>query len=455
MNKEIKNFGVHIGGSVKDRRGGSTIPSKKDSLNKDCSKDVLWKRPDYEALYKTGADPVVLWWKNNLRNGLETLAPDVLYPVWKKEEYVDVVKYVMKTSDTVVDFDSMDAYYRTYIRPKFLTQLGGRKVKVADNASLAIGNKFLRAAQVYHDEAVCKEKKSPVVKERKPESSVKKEFKSVCVKDMKRTGHDYVKDLNSDLELKLVDGQYTFADPDEVHANGQDFMDIFGFRGGEFGEWLSQKDRQEVLNAAFNALMDLSELLSVEPSDLSMGGKLAIAFGARGHGKAAAHFEPKRVVINLTKMNGKGKFWHEVCHALDWFLAYLAGYSGLASESHCDKDLNELLDILKYDEYGHYTKYYIYSRKFDELYRKAGHGYWSSDCELFARAGDCWLHDTMKERHMRSDFLSCNSEDFHIGNIWAIPKGEERKRINKAFDRFFRRLKKRGVLHEKYAVYAN
>lgn len=52
---------------------------------------------------------------------------------------------------------------------------------------------------------------------------------------------------------------------------------------------------------------------------------LAIAFGARGSGRALAHFEPSRNVINLTKMKGAGSLAHEWGHAFDFNVGQLCG----------------------------------------------------------------------------------------------------------------------------------
>ena len=73
---------------------------------------------------------------------------------------------------------------------------------------------------------------------------------------------------------------------------GQDYLDTFGFRGGEFGNWMNQNDRQASLNMGFEALKDLAAALQVSDKDIAYQGTLAIAFGARGSGNAAAHYEP-------------------------------------------------------------------------------------------------------------------------------------------------------------------
>jgi hypothetical protein len=107
--------------------------------------------------------------------------------------------------------------------------------------------------------------------------------------------------------------------------NERVFAHYFGFRAVEFGEWLPQKERKEVLKHAFNAFMDLSKSLRITPEQISLGGNLAMAFGSRGRSSALAHFEPDRNVINLTRMKGAGSLAHEFGHAMDKFIVnYLA-----------------------------------------------------------------------------------------------------------------------------------
>jgi hypothetical protein len=110
------------------------------------------------------------------------------------------------------------------------------------------------------------------------------------------------------------------------HRDGKDvtpeqFSATFGFRGVEFGNWVSQgansKERQGMLNQAYDALMDLADILNVPARAISLNGSLGLGFGSRGHGWASAHFEPNTLVINLTKTRGAGTLAHEWFHALD------------------------------------------------------------------------------------------------------------------------------------------
>jgi len=116
----------------------------------------------------------------------------------------------------------------------------------------------------------------------------------------------------------------------------KDFQDAFSFRGGEFGNWLSQEDRQQSLNAAYDALRDLADLMGVDPKAISLNGELGFAFGARGQGGAAAHYEPAKIVINLTKWRGAGALAHEWAHAVDDYFGRLSGDKSKASVRKSD-----------------------------------------------------------------------------------------------------------------------
>ncbi|MDD5712807.1 MAG: hypothetical protein PHY31_08655, partial [Smithellaceae bacterium] len=105
-------------------------------------------------------------------------------------------------------------------------------------------------------------------------------------------------------------------------ATPEMFMETFAPRGIEFGNWNNQAERQEVMNHAYDGLLDLADALGLPPKALMLNGELAIAFGARGQGLsgAKAHYERDYGVINLTKMKGAGSLAHEWMHALDHYL---------------------------------------------------------------------------------------------------------------------------------------
>ena len=99
------------------------------------------------------------------------------------------------------------------------------------------------------------------------------------------------------------------------------------------------------------------------------------------------------------------------------------------------------------------TDFYEGSIVFDSLHTRAGHGYWQSDCEMFARAFDCYISDKIKADGNRSDYLSARADSFITTGsdgkpAAAIPQGEERAVLNEKFDLLIDALKERGILHD-------
>ncbi|WP_078541243.1 PLxRFG domain-containing protein [Thioclava sp. DLFJ5-1] len=121
----------------------------------------------------------------------------------------------------------------------------------------------------------------------------------------------------------------------DANVGAKDFADTFGFRGVEFGNWNNSDERQHVINQAYDAFLDLAEILKVPPKALSLNGDLAIGFGSRGSGLtgARAHYEPQRAVINMTKIKGAGALAHEWWHAFDH---YLSRQDGNATSARVD-----------------------------------------------------------------------------------------------------------------------
>ena len=131
------------------------------------------------------------------------------------------------------------------------------------------------------------------------------------------------------------------------HAKADNFLDVFQFKGGEFGNWVNDKERQASLDYCYDALMDLSDSLEISRDSVTLGHQLNIAFGARGHGSALAHFDPLYNVINLTKMKGAGSLGHEWIHALDFYLGTQYGIHGLATEDRVTKYPKEFTNLIK------------------------------------------------------------------------------------------------------------
>lgn len=129
-------------------------------------------------------------------------------------------------------------------------------------------------------------------------------------------------------------GEEILAKPEKIVRKGPEwrkgdvdpsaFAKELGYRGVEFGNW--QGERGQQLNMAYDAMRDLADITGVKPESLTLQQRLALAFGARGHGgknAGRAHYEPQRAAINLTKEGGAGTLAHEWWHAADHHLAQL------------------------------------------------------------------------------------------------------------------------------------
>ncbi|QHW35493.1 hypothetical protein GZH47_31865 (plasmid) [Paenibacillus rhizovicinus] len=126
----------------------------------------------------------------------------------------------------------------------------------------------------------------------------------------------------------------------------EDLMTHYGYRGIQFGNWMEDAAGRYHVLCSGNAHADLAAILNIPRHSISFYGALGLAFGSRGTGKASAHFEPFRNVINLTKMNGGGALCHEWAHALDFNLnSWSHGFANgmMAPLSACEAKLNDSL----------------------------------------------------------------------------------------------------------------
>lgn len=128
--------------------------------------------------------------------------------------------------------------------------------------------------------------------------------------------------------LENVSRQGPPVRPAGLNVTPKDLMTQFGFRGVNYGNYTNPEERQLFTNNAYDALMDLSKIIGIQPVALSLNGTLGLAYGAQGRGgkfNAAAHFVPGVNEINLTKDAGAGAIAHEWFHALDHYFATQAG----------------------------------------------------------------------------------------------------------------------------------
>ena len=210
-----------------------------------------------------------------------------------------------------------------------------------------------------------------------------------------------------------------------IDTTPEAFMETFRPYGVEFGNW--QTDRAACLNQTHDALLDLAGVVGLDAAALTFGGRLALAFGARGHGKAAAHYEPGRRVINLTKTQGAGCLAHEWFHAWDHHTAVADGRPvgvSFASGIPChpaSAALRSLPTALK--------------QRSIEADRTRSGRYWSLPEEVMARAFEAWVRSRVD-----NDYLAniVPAAAFACGpSRYPYPLPEEMPAVDAAFRRLF------------------
>lgn len=238
----------------------------------------------------------------------------------------------------------------------------------------------------------------------------------------------------------LLQRQRTLPDiaPDQL-------LQDFGFRGVQFGNYLPQTERRLFLSHTHDALVSLADILAV-PKHWLGGGKLGIAFGARGHGFTAAHYELTLHVVNLTRFNGPGSIAHELCHSLDarmaqrWFAV-----DDLLSERLASGHLPR-----RQIPREHRTRFQAFQSLLDQCLaledfvrcarnigsQKRAAKYWTKPCELFARAFEAYIQDAAEARGIESQWLASGTKesDYDTTSQHPYPCGRERETMNQCFD---------------------
>ena len=230
-----------------------------------------------------------------------------------------------------------------------------------------------------------------------------------------------------------------------MNVTPEKFANEFGFRGVQFGNYVEQSKRVDDINEAYDALLDLANLLDVPSRAISLNGSLGIAFGARGNGgkfSAAAHYEPAQVVINLTKKKGAGSLAHEWWHALDNFFGKLEGsVDGYISERYSSKEIRKeifdaykgIVDVLKKNMFER-------SKKIDDTRSK---DYWSTTREMTARGFEAYIIAKSKMKGFTNDYLAniLTEQEYRDIELYPYPYESEMQEVIEAYDKLFSLLK--------------
>lgn len=403
--EQHKDFGEKIGGARKDLwKNRDLMIDDLEYMNdreaeKFVKKSNVWKTPDYQAIFDNGIPLGIVYFMKKVRDSVNAapqysrLDDTAEKRLIRQKQYIQTIKELqaaMMDIDTITD--AMQVFDRFLIENGYVSRKNGYySVTQKGYTNPCITNKLLKVLNVrsvsdFTHRFIEKAKTDQflVPKEQKLPTGYLIRFydgsKTYAKKDDWTANTWYVTKglsiLQSNFESKdeavkwaqnhaketrtRKKDRFIQKPLENIHRNGpdfrggqnivgQDYLDTFRFRGGEFGNWLNQTERQESLNMGFDALKDLASVLQIEDSDISYQGNLALAFGARGIGNAAAHYEPLRKVINLTKLHGAGSLAHEWWHGLDDYLGGQFGANGFLSNDPRQYALfRKLLSTIKY-----------------------------------------------------------------------------------------------------------
>lgn len=442
---KIEDFGEKIGGARKDlwKTNGLQVEDLKQlneaEKRRFVTRDSVWPLSNAKALVEQGTEPLVAYWQRKVRlcvrkEPLIASSDDFDTHI---EKYVKEVNYLRKLTmecKQISDIDRVERIFRSWKNDFSVEFTVNAPVSYTSISSLVdlcsltyYRGRFARYVKTknfpYLEKTVAKRK------------ATKKAFIPAQLTHIEREGENY---------------RHGF------HVTPARWQREFNFRGIEFGNWMSQKDRLVSMDYCYDALKDLANVLDINDTDITFNGRLSLAFGARGQGGASAHYETDREVINLTKMHGAGTTAHEWFHALDDYIGkfYQVPDGKMASKTNFQnlipESFKQLMKACQYDSEGNKTDFYRGSERFDQCYKKSTYGYWGSSSEMLARAFACYVKDMLG---YKSDYLIAHADCYVLEteneHACAIPQGEERELLNELFDHLFYDLKKREILNKR------
>jgi hypothetical protein len=237
----------------------------------------------------------------------------------------------------------------------------------------------------------------------------------------------------------------------------------FNLSGIGFGNWVTVEDRINYLYSMVYGFYDLNKVLRL---NYNLGfGLLGISFGARGKGRALAHFEPGSWIINITRYErgfgskrarffgtgGIGSFAHEYGHFLDYFAgAYLAKSSSMYSLTNghsISKDrtgsdhpvriaMDDLMEEIIWQVPGEKLSRY-YQRLLDTVVNTSKGEYWLRRNEIFARAFEVYINLKLKQNGIRNYLLTSTKY-----NPAVYLKDSEMQKLIGKFDHLISLIKK-------------
>jgi len=229
------------------------------------------------------------------------------------------------------------------------------------------------------------------------------------------------------------------------------FLDVrkrFDFRTIGIGRWVTQPEQERAAGLFYDALVDLMSILNAPETLISLRGTLSLQYGIGGRPGVAAHYQPSTRCFSLAKNAGPGSIAHEWFHALDHYLggtAFADAPTGMFASKAWLADATPVVHPLNDDLYACFktimldeegdspSELFEASVKID---RELSQVYYSQAEELCARAFEAFVQDAA----IANNFLVSGTKATAEARHGLYPQGEQRQRINAAFQHYFNRL---------------
>lgn len=329
MEKKINDFGMKIGGARKDKKEESKenpLPKMNNPGNfLLISRDNIWPETNGEELVASGVPQGIAYWREQIRKAIPP------HPSKADERsminYFNIVSELKEQVNQVNEPEDVESFYH-FIHQHYLTDSDAYHIFVTDPAKDVVSQKLLQEAQTEYCTYEHRARKIFFGIPQKDKAALRKQQKEIAQNNKPNPNSPYVNRKKPfpipKLSTFMRNGPAYL--PAGSHAGKEEFLAL-GIRGVEFGLWMSDADAQAALDQCYHALRDLAYVLDIAPEDISFGGKLALSFGARGHGEVLADYQTKQQLICLPNGNGNGFLAHAWAYVLDEYISQGFGQS--------------------------------------------------------------------------------------------------------------------------------
>lgn len=320
MAHKIEDFGEKIGGAKKDlwKSRGMVISDLDDINDMEIEtmvcKENIWATPDWSN-YIVGVDPRVLYYIRYVREKLPSKLDKKHANRRYAETFVRTIREVREFCENdLKDFDKCRYFFMDFCEKYGYLKPESRAYseKAYDNTIFSsnwVKSVQLSSYSLNHLASECRIQNFPqefrgdlkgtyimrITRGGKEQFILRKGSTYSSLSDnlcfdtedeaYKYARTEYIDKLNKDKEVKTVTrkGTIKVVRPQLTHITrtggdireGHDctpeiMLEDFGFRGGEFGNWNNDNDRQACLNYAFDAFCDLALALDIPLKGVSL-----------------------------------------------------------------------------------------------------------------------------------------------------------------------------------------